>query len=174
MAEAKTNFIINALPDNVDPLERNRLLRSAQIVENQEQLRKCVAILKEQYDEKRLSARLLRLVTKMVLAEKYEEHWKAIYQKIGSDGRQLVLNIKLEPYILTDSYVFKRLSHLYFSLERQCDPERTNKFMQTLVEHMTPDNMKGIIERLKRREIISKLTSDEDINTIVNEYIPSA
>ena len=76
MAVAKTDFIIDALPDNVNVVERDRLLRSAQLVEERDQLRRCVAILKEQYDEKNMMSRLQRLVTKMVLAQKYT-NWKA-------------------------------------------------------------------------------------------------
>lgn len=178
MAEAKTHFIVNALPDNVEPLARDRLSRSAQFVQDQNQLRRCVDILKNQYDEALLSPRLLRLVTKMVLAERYGDTWKAIYKQIGgAAGGQLVLNVQLPDHIMNNPLVFKKLTNIYHSMgQKGCNPDRMNEFMQRLVNHMTIVNMQNVIKNLnnRRRSLITKILNGEAIDGIVGEYIPSA
>lgn len=174
MAEAKTNIIIDALPDNVNMVERDRLLRSAQLVQDKNQLRQCVAILKVQYDEKNMMSRLQRLVTKMVLAQKYE-NWKAIYNKVGLTGGEFVLNITLEPYVWLNQRAMNSLIFLYQGmLNKECDLDRMNEFMQRLVGYMEPNNLRDIIGKLKRREIINKILGDRPIQEIVSHYIPSA
>ena len=180
MAEAKTHFIVNALPDNVEPLARDRLSRSAQFVQDQEKLRQCVYILKNQYEEAKLSPRLLRLVTKMVLAERYPERWKAIYKQIGGvAGGQLVLNVQLPEHIMNNQQVFTNLRNIYYSMgQKRCNPDRMNEFMQLLVNHMTTGNMGNVIKKLRnrRRSLITKILEildGEAIDGIVGEYIPS-
>ena len=177
MAEAKTHFIVNALPDNVEPLARDRLSRSAQFVQDQNRLRQCVHILKNQYEEAKLSPRLLRLVTKMVLAERYQDDWKAIYKQIGgAAGGQLVLNVRLPEHIMNNPQVFTNLKNIYYSMgQKRCNPDRMNDFMQRLVNHMTSDNMQNVIKQLRnsRRGLITKILDGEAIEVIVNEYIPS-
>lgn len=177
MAEAKTHFIVNALPDNVEPLARDRLSRSAQFVQDQGKLRQCVDILKDQYDEAKLSPRLLRLVTKMVLAERYGDRWKAIYKQIGgAAGGQLVLNVQLPEHIMNNPLVFTNLRNIYYSMgQKRCNPDRMNDFMRGLVNRMTIDNMQNVIKQLRnsRRSLITKILDGEAIEVIVNEYIPS-
>lgn len=170
MAEAKTNFIDDALPNNVVPHQRDRLLRCVQLVEKRDQLKDCVAILKEQYDEKNMMSRLQRLVTKMVLAQKYT-NWKAIYNRVGLGGGEFVLNIQMQPYVWMNSK-FINLTQLYEGMLRaQCDRERMNEFMQNLVNELTVGNIRNL--KLNKRDIISKIREGNSIDEIVDEYIPS-
>ena len=178
MAEAKMHFIVNALPDSVEPLARDRLSRSAQFVQDQGKLRQCVDILKSQYDEALLSPRLLRLVTKMVLAERYgEDNWKDIYKQIGgAAGGQLVLNVELPAFIINKPQAFINLRNIYYSMgQKRCNPDRMNDFMQRLVNQMTMGNMGNVIKNLRnrRRSLITKILHDNAIDKIVREYIPS-
>ena len=171
MAEAKTNIIIDALPDNDYSGQRERLLRCAQLVQDQGKLRQCVEILKQRYDEKKLVQRLLRLVTKMVLAEKYPNRWKYMYKQVHINGGEFVLNIVMEPYVWT-SRKFGNLTQLYEGMLRaECDRERMNDFMQKLVNHLTRNNIRNL--KLNKRAIISKIREGNSIDEIVREYIPS-
>ena len=168
------DFIIDALPEKVNKVELDRLLRSAQLVEKRDQLKDCVAILKEQYDEKNMMSRLQRLVTKMVLAQKYK-NWKVIYNKVGLSGGEFILNIRIEPYVWLNERAMNSLVFIYQGmLNKGCDISRMNAFMQALVENMDKYNMRNIIGKLNRRVIINKILGDKPIQEIVSPYIPSA
>ena len=64
----------------------SNVFRRAELIHNQNQLMECFNILKEQYDEKKLVTRLLRLVTKMVLAQMYDD-WNRRLQINRAQGR---------------------------------------------------------------------------------------
>ena len=171
MAEAKTNFIDDALPDNVDLYQRDRLLRCAQLVQDQGKLRQCVEILKQRYDEKKLVQRLLRLMTQIVLKQMYPGRWKVMYNRLHLNGGEFVLNIEMEPYVWMNNK-FSKLTQLYEGMLRhECDREKMNEFMQKLVNELTDGNIRNL--KLNKRDIISKIRDGNSIDDIVGEYIPS-
>ena len=173
MAEAKTNFIDDALPVNVDSYQRDRLLRCAQLVQDQDKLKQCVGILKQRYDEKKMVQRLLRLVTKIVFKQMYPEGWNEMYKQVHINGGEFVLNIEMEPYVWRgNNATFRKLTQLYEGMLRhQCDRERMNAFMQALVDTLTIGNMNNL--KFKKRVIINEILGDKPIEEIVREYIPS-
>lgn len=175
MAGAKTQSLANALEEYENDVIKQRLLRSARLVQNQSRLMGCVEILKAQYGEKRLVTRIQELVTKIVLQQMYGPLWKTIYKKVGLHGGEFVLNVTLPTCVWINDGAIKKLTSIYISLQNgNCDLGRINEFMQKIVNYMTPQNMDDIIKPLtkNRRNLRTEMCGNRIINTIVVDYIP--